>query len=275
MLLKRIANTLRPAAKFAGDHATGMCAFGFVVGLAATVYFSWKDAPKAKEVLDSMDEDATPMEKAKAIAPIATRTAVAAGVTLGSGLGLCKVASKAVKTASNVATTCSLLSDGYNRLAAENEGLKTAAAKVVGEEKLNDIQREAVKAKMQQAQAVKYDTAEDARPRICVTGHGDDLFYDSWSGRYFLSDINYLKKVINDLNYQLMNDMFINLNEYYVAVGLPPVDAGQHMGWNVDFGQIDVHYYSEMNEYDKPYTIVYFRTEPQYEGQIGHAARGW
>ena len=75
---------------------------------------------------------------------------------------------------------------------------------------------------------------------IIATNHGQTLFYDSWSGRYFKSSIEFLRRVINDLNYRLISEDWLDLNEFYYGLGLEPVKMGSMVGWNISFhGQIN------------------------------------
>ena len=69
-------------------------------------------------------------------------------------------------------------------------------------------------------QAIRDDIAKDrvtANPvrEVVVTDRGSTLCYDSLSGRYFKSDIETLRKTVNDLNRRMRDEMFISLNDFY------------------------------------------------------------
>ena len=73
---------------------------------------------------------------------------------------------------------------------------------------------------------------------VLVTGKGETLCYDSLSGRYFKSDIEKIKKAINDVNRRMLNENSVALNEYYVEIGLAAVGIGESVGWDIDKGYL-------------------------------------
>ena len=228
-----------------------------IISVGSTVYALYravKDAPRYKEILDQANEEgASSTEKVKRLAPVAAPMIISAAVSIGSQIGMHKVATDAVNGLAAMQTL-------YNGVAAAKDEYVAATEKVVGPEKTKEI-REAIA----KEHAPSYDGSGYA-DRIYVTGHGNDVFYDAWSGRYFYSDVNYVKKCINDINYQLMNDMFVSLNEFYGYLDLPPIDAGRNTGWNTDHGQIDIDITASLDENDKPYTVISFRREPMNTG---------
>ena len=79
---------------------------------------------------------------------------------------------------------------------------------------------------------------------VLVASSGDVLCYDTFSGRYFKSDIETIRRVENNINGQLNSECYASLNEFYAGLGLPPVSAGELVGWSdpnalsVEFGSI-------------------------------------
>ena len=66
---------------------------------------------------------------------------------------------------------------------------------------------------------------------VLVASSGDVLCYDTFSGRYFKSDIETIRRVENNINGQLNSECYASLNEFYAGLGLPPVSAGELVGW--------------------------------------------
>lgn len=67
---------------------------------------------------------------------------------------------------------------------------------------------------------ITYDPAH----QICIieTGHGDDLFFDAWTGRYFRSNRDFLKEQVDKFNYQIDNGPgWACLADYYKLIDLP------------------------------------------------------
>jgi hypothetical protein len=68
---------------------------------------------------------------------------------------------------------------------------------------------------------------------VIDTRKGNTLCYDYYSGRYFYSDIEEVKKAVNLVNSSLLRDDYVSLNELYDDLGLPRNGIGDSVGWNV------------------------------------------
>lgn len=94
-----------------------------------------------------------------------------------------------------------------------------------------------------------------------VYGEGDVLFYDAYSGRYFKSTVNKIDRVVNELNYTLLREMCVSLNEFYAGIGLDGISLGDQLGWN-EQRQIEVHYGSRVTEEGRACIVLDFVIEP-------------
>lgn len=99
---------------------------------------------------------------------------------------------------------------------------------------------------------------------VIVTGKGECLCYDSISGRYFKSEVEALRRAENVLNLRLRNEMFISLNELYSEINLPPIDAGEKLGWNIDKGYIELRFTYGPAENDEPCLILTYDVQANY-----------
>ena len=100
---------------------------------------------------------------------------------------------------------------------------------------------------------------------VIITERGNTLCYDVISGRYFSSDIDAIKRAENVLNRQMRNDMFISLNEFFYEIGLPALDMGDRMGWNIDRGYIDTYFSSQLTPDGRPCVVVNHNNAPCYD----------
>lgn len=73
-----------------------------------------------------------------------------------------------------------------------------------------------------------------SKNEVIITGKGESLFYDTFSGRYFESDIETIRRIQNDLNHDLMGSMWVPINDLYYAIGIGGVKLGEEIGWTVD-----------------------------------------
>lgn len=104
-----------------------------------------------------------------------------------------------------------------------------------------------------------------ASSEIIITGKDGVLCYDNWSGRYFKADLTELDKIENELNQQLINEMYVSLNEFYNRINLPNTNMGDSLGWNMDGGliRIDKHYIGA--EDGSPCVAIDFFVEPRFD----------
>ncbi len=104
---------------------------------------------------------------------------------------------------------------------------------------------------------------------VFITGGGDVLCYDMYTGRYFSSDMNTLKKAENLLMHQLNHDGYASLNDYYSLVGLPHVQTGDDVGWNSD-KIVELRITATISEDDKPCLVIDFNVTPVRDYYLTH-----
>lgn len=87
--------------------------------------------------------------------------------------------------------------------------------------------------------AIRDEIAQDRVKRnppvegqILITGTGDHLCMDAYSGRYFYSNIEAMRKAQNDINFQILNEDEARLTQFYNAIGLPSTSESDYVGWN-------------------------------------------
>ena len=97
---------------------------------------------------------------------------------------------------------------------------------------------------------------------VLVSSSGDVLCYDVFSGRYFRSDIETIRRVENNINGQLNTESYASLNEFYTGLGLPPIAAGELVGWS-DPNSLSVEFGSQLTEKGEPVLTVDFLVSPK------------
>ena len=104
-----------------------------------------------------------------------------------------------------------------------------------------------------------------SKKEVIVTKAGETLCYDSLSGRYFKSDIEQIKKAVNELNKTMLRDMYVSLNEFYDELDLAHTDMGDQIGWKVDNGLVEVDFSSQIAEDGTPCIVIRFDMPPKYD----------
>lgn len=105
---------------------------------------------------------------------------------------------------------------------------------------------------------------------IISTGKGDTLFFEPLSGRYFISDVESIRRAVNELNREMLNDMYISLNEFYYALHLHETQMGESVGWNIEKGLIELDFSSQLTEEMKPCIVIGHRVPPFYGFNRGY-----
>lgn len=98
---------------------------------------------------------------------------------------------------------------------------------------------------------------------IFDTQQGDTLFFDDLSGRYFLSDIETVRKAQNDLNNILYGDAWVSLNRLYELLELPTVSLGEDLGWVPD-NMVDIKFMPKLTENNRPCIALTYKTDPRF-----------
>lgn len=114
--------------------------------------------------------------------------------------------------------------------------------------------------KIAQDKIAKHPVGND----VIITEKGDTLCYDVTSDRYFKSDIDKLRRAVNDLNRLMRDEMYISLNDFYEEIGLKPIQVGDDLGWNIDRGYIDLHFDAILTDDGTPCIAISFYTMPKY-----------
>ena len=99
---------------------------------------------------------------------------------------------------------------------------------------------------------------------VIFTGKGDVLCCDSLTGRYFKSDYERIRRAINDLNHNLMSDMWLNVNDLYYELGLSGTKLGDLMGWDLDKGLLEVKFSSQLTPDNEPCLVLNYNVMPKF-----------
>lgn len=94
---------------------------------------------------------------------------------------------------------------------------------------------EQVGAKKEQAirdEIAQRKVAENPPGQLIVTGAGTVLCCELYTGRYFHSDMEKLRKAQNDINMKLVNQMYATLNDFYWIMELPQTSDSGGVGWD-------------------------------------------
>lgn len=127
----------------------------------------------------------------------------------------------------------------------------------IGEKKEQSVRDAIAKDKLEQNPVVSRE--------VIITEKGNTLCYDIISCRYFRSDIDKIKKIENELNRRMRDEMYISLNDFYYELGLNGSSMGEDLGWNIDEGYIDLNFSSQLAEDGTPCLVINYKLAPRYD----------
>lgn len=217
-----------------------------LAGMLTSTVLAVKATPKAVDILreeeerhEELGEDFTTVDKIKKTWKL----------YLPAAVGYCSSAACIIAATSTQARRHAILAGAYKLSESAFIEYKNKVVETVGEEKEKEI-RDSINAR----------TNEQV---IACLGKGEYLCCDHLSGRYFRSSIDKIEKAVNNMNYKLLNDNIISLNEFYYELGIKPIDIGYEQGWDISKGMIEVSFGTSLSEDDEPCIVMYFDNVPQ------------
>nr|DAI74711.1 MAG TPA: hypothetical protein [Caudoviricetes sp.] len=223
-----------------------------IAGMITTTVMAVRATPKALILIEERKEEIG-AEKLEAMDMVKTTWAcyIPAAIT-GTLSVACLIGASSVNARRNAA-----LATAYTL---SESALKDYQGKVI--EMFGEKKNEAVK------DAVAKDKVEKnpvVTREVIITEKGNTLCYDAISGRYFKSDIEKIKKAECELNRQMLDDMYVSLNDFYYEIGLDSVKLGDELGWNVDNGYIDLSFSSQLASDGTPCLVIDYSVAPRYD----------
>jgi hypothetical protein len=107
---------------------------------------------------------------------------------------------------------------------------------------------------------------EHSQQPVIITGAGDVWFIDPMSNQEFLSDIEKVRKIFNDLNYRMVVGMeeYISLSELYDELGIERTAVSDELGWNLGkSGQIEFTMHACTRKNGQPALMLEYLVAPR------------
>ena len=232
-------------AKLTTDNSPAIFTALGVAGALTTAYLTGKASFKAAAVIQESEKEIDcplkPREKVEDtwklfIPPAGSAVVTIACIILANRIGSRRAAA---------------LAAAY---AISERGFAEYKAKVI--EKLGESKEQKVRDEVAQDR-VKNNPFNE----LVIIGEGQVICYDSYTGRYFMSDMETLRKAENDINYQINHDYYASLTDFYNKIGLPPTSMSDSMGWNAD-KLLELETSAVLTETNKPCLAIDFRIQP-------------
>ena len=251
---KYVNRFVRQVSKHAPEIFTGIG----IAGMLATVVLAVRATPKAEKLIAEEKECRKEELDAVDVVKAAWRPYVPAAIT-GSLSIVCLIGGCSVNCRRNAA-----LASAANMSAMALKDFRESATEVVGEKKVKEIDEKISEKKLSEnpvSQTVVY-----AGPG------GKSLFYDELSNQYFETDLETIRSVINDLNWQLGygSEVYASLSEFYdllsdrIGVRLKHTPFSDMIGWNIRDGNIEPNFTTMFADDGRPCGVISFTVMPTY-----------
>lgn len=263
----KLMSAIDKAFTWADEHQRELFLGTQIVGTIMTGILCYKAGTKAEDILekhkekmetiDIEDKEARKNETidtVKDMAPIIVPPLVTGVMTIGCAIGGYKASTKQIAALS---AAYALSEKALNEYTAK-------ATELLGKKKAQDV-KDAVC-----ADHVRHDPPSGKE--IYITGSGETLCYDDYSGRYFKSDPETIRKVVNDINEQLRDDYYVSLNEFYAGLNLANVKLGDDLGFCIDDGYLNLSFSATLTENNTPCLVLNYDVSPKY-GSSTHPGR--
>lgn len=241
-----------------------------IAGMITTTVLAVKATPKAlelieeekkrqnkqllKEAEESGNEDCNQVSKLKPMEVVKVAWKPYAPVVL-TGLASvgCLIGAQSVNARRQAA-----LYSAYKLSETAFSEYKDKVVETIGEKKEKVVRDKVAKEQVEKHPASKAE--------IYITGSGESLFYDPLSDRYFTSDMETVRKIINDLNYSMGygSEIYVSLSQLYDALGLKHTGVSDDIGWNINNGLIEPDFSTQLTDDGKPCIVLDFLCVPSY-----------
>lgn len=230
-----------PLKKYAPEILTGVS----IVGLGATAFLSIRGYKKASKRIEAAQVELSTRDKIR-LCWVDYLPAVTVGLATTGAI----VGSNRLSAANNTA-----LGAAYFAATSTIKEMDKAIAEELGKGKANKIKDLVAEKKLEEKPII-----ED---NVIIVGDGESLFFDSWTGRYFKSNIETVKRIQNDFNHALIggSESFVTLNEVYSAIGLERIKSGDNLGWTPE-NPIEVGFSTQLTTDGRPCAVLNFLVEP-------------
>lgn len=247
-LTKFVKETQMLMSKHSPEILTGIG----IAGMITTVVLAVKATPKAMELIDSEKRDDTPLTTTEVV-KVAWKPYIPAAIS-GTVSIACLIGANSVNAKRNAA-----LATAYKLSEAALSEYKDKVVEVIGEKK-----EKVVREKIAEDRLEKNPVNNS---QIFMTDKGNTLFLEPISGQYFRSDIEIVKKTINELNESMLNDPFgyLSVNDLYDALGLEQTSTGDDLGWCVSKGIIKYDIHAKIAKNGEPCIVLDYTNAPVYD----------
>lgn len=250
-----LKRTIKSAGRVLTKYSPGILTGIGITGMIGATFMAVKATPKALYLIEAKKEESeveelTPVETIKTCwkcyIPATLTTVVSAA---------CLIGASTVSAKRNAA-----LATAYSISEAALREYQEKVVEVIGEKKEKAVRDAVAKDQIERDPVTKSEV-------VIIDSNSNTLCYEPLSGRYFKSTIDKIKKAEIKLDRQMIQEMYVSLNDFYWEIGLDETDLGDKMGWNLSKGYMDLSFSSQLADDGTPCAVIVYGIPPVYDYQ--------
>ena len=250
-----LKRTIKSAERVLTKYSPGILTGIGIAGMIGATFMAVKATPKALYLIETKKEESeveelTPVETIK----ICWKCYIPATLTTVLS-AVCLIGASTVSAKRNAA-----LATAYSISEAALREYQEKVVEVVGEKKEKAVRDAVAKDQIERDPVTKSEV-------VIIDSNSNTLCYEPLSGRYFKSTIDKIKKAEIKLDRQMIQEMYVSLNDFYWEIGLDETDLGDKMGWNLSKGYMDLSFSSQLADDGTPCAVIVYGIPPVYDYQ--------
>ena len=250
-----LKRTIKSAGRVLTKYSPGILTGIGITGMIGATFMAVKATPKALYLIEAKKEESE-VEELTPIETIKTCWTCYIPATLTTVLSaVCLIGASTVSAKRNAA-----LATAYSISEAALREYQEKVVEVIGEKKEKAVRDAVAKDQIERDPVTKSEV-------VIIDSNSNTLCYEPLSGRYFKSTIDKIKKAEIKLDRQMIQEMYVSLNDFYWEIGLDGTDLGDQMGWNLSKGYMDLSFSSQLADDGTPCAVIVYGIPPVYDYQ--------
>lgn len=250
-----LKRTIKSAGRVLTKYSPGILTGIGITGMIGATFMAVKATPKALYLIEAKKEESE-VEELTPVETIKTCWKCYIPATLTTVLSaVCLIGASTVSAKRNAA-----LATAYSISEAALREYQEKVVEVIGEKKEKVVRDAVAKDQIERDPVTKSEV-------VIIDSNSNTLCYEPLSGRYFKSTIDKIKKAEIKLDRQMIQEMYVSLNDFYWEIGLDGTDLGDKMGWNLSKGYMDLSFSSQLADDGTPCAVIVYGIPPVYDYQ--------
>jgi hypothetical protein len=243
--MTRLASFAGNARKLVGDNSPAILTAAAVLGVVAPAVLVAKASPKAH--IDFANEQSERNDEVTAVEKVQlTYRYFIPAVAVGTATVACIIGANTISTKRSAALASAVGLSEYAFKEYRNKVIEH-----IGEAKETKVHDDVMK------DVVERHPVEGNA--IIITGD-KSLFMDSFARQYVETDMETVRRAVNDINEQIFGSEYASLNDFYNLIGIPASLVGEEVGWN-QLNKLVVRYSTQLAN-GRPCVVIDYEKIP-------------